>query len=72
MEWVEISPGLRKFYSTSNSLQAQNMPPAEARSGKRRPQMIKMFTKNTGDNLTLAGPVSGNESAAASKGAECC
>lgn len=66
-------PGLCKCSSITNYLQAQNVPPTEASSNKRRPQTIKIFTKNTGYNLTLAGPVSGNESAAAaSKGVECC
>lgn len=59
---------LCKFYSLSNFLQAQNPPPTEADYDRQRPQIIKIFTKNTGCNLILAGPASRNESAAASKG----
>ena len=42
---------LCKFYSLSNALEAQNSPPTEANYDTVRPQIIKIFTKNTGCNL---------------------
>ena len=56
------------MYSISNSLQAWNSPITGASQDRQRPQIIKISTKSTGYNLTLAGPLSGSESAAGSKG----
>lgn len=38
---------LYELYSVSNSLQAKNSPPKEANYDRSRPQIIKIFTKNT-------------------------